>query len=215
LHITLLWPLTVWILGSIQHQLIGHAILTNTDLIVFLSIPLAFSIGLLAEKLSVLLIRLESSQGQPLFRNRLKNHLSILLIVAMLVAIGSTPLSIDQTTALFTDEDMLAMKWISTNTSKGAGFLIRTTSAADNTLVPSDGGGWIGFLTGRRTIVPEVGELYDICDFALEHGVDYVYFGKKRSNDIFDLRIADLNADTYTVVYGTPSVEIVSLQCPR
>jgi len=184
------------------------------DLIVFLSIPLAFSIGLLVQKLLLLLIKLDSYEAQPFFRHRLKSHLSILLMIAMLVGIFSSPLSMDQATALFTNEDMLAMSWIITNTPKDAGFLIRTTSWNNNTLIPSDGGGWITFLTGRRIIIPGMGELYDICDFAKQHDVNYIYFGKQRGNDRFDLRLSDLNADSYTVAYGTQSVEIASLRCP-
>jgi hypothetical protein len=113
-----------------------------------------------------------------------------------------------------TDEDILAMQWISASTPRDSGFLIRTISGSDNTLIPSDAGGWITFLTGRRTIIPEMGELYNICDFAVEHNVNYVYFGKQRGKDPFDLRVSDLDLDSYTVVYGTPSVEIVSLRCP-
>lgn len=194
--------------------MIGSPIPTYVDLIVFLSIPLALSIGLLAQKLSLLIIKLDSSSAQPLLRHQLKSHVSILLMIAILVGIFSSPLSIDQTTALFTNEDMLAMRWISDNTSKEAGFLIRTTSGYNTALIPSDGGGWITFLTGRRIIIPEMGDLYDICDFALAHDVNYAYFGRQRGKDRFDLRVSDLNADNYTVVYGSPSVEIVSLRCP-
>ena len=214
LYITLFWPLAVWILIWIRYQLIGNSILNYVDLIVFLSIPLAFSIGLLVQKLLLLLIKLDSYEAQPFFRHRLKSHLSILLMIAMLVGIFSSPLSMDQATALFTNEDMLAMSWIITNTPKDAGFLIRTTSWNNNTLIPSDGGGWITFLTGRRIIIPGMGELYDICDFAKQHDVNYIYFGKQRGNDRFDLRLSDLNADSYTVAYGTQSVEIASLRCP-
>jgi len=213
LYITLFWPLTALILIWIQYQVAKSLVLTYIDLIVFLAIPLALSIGLLAQKLMQLLIKLDSSSTQPLSRHRLKGHLSILLILAMVVGIFSGPLSIDQSTTLVTDEDILAMQWTRTSTAKDSGFLIRTISGSDSTLIPSDGGGWITFLTGRRTIIPEMGELYDVCDFALEHNVNYVYFGKQRGKDPFDLRLSDLNLDSYTVVYGTPSVEIVSLRC--
>ena len=213
LSITLFWPLMALILIWIQYKLVKSPTLTYIDLMVFLSIPLALSIGLFAQKLMQLLIKLDSSSTQPLSRHRLKGHLSILLMIAMLVGIFSSPLSTDQSTTLVTDEDMLAMQWISASTPRDSGFLIRTVSGSDNTLIPSDGGGWITFLTGRRTIIPEMGELYDICDFALEHNVNYVYFGKQKGKDPFDLRLSDLNLDSYAVVYGTPSVEIVSLRC--
>ena len=214
LYITLFWPLMAWFLIWLQYKVVNSPILTYIDLIIFLSIPLALSIGLLAQKLVQLLIKLDSASIQPLSRHRLKSHLSILLIIAMLVGIFSSPLSTDQSTTLVTDEDMLAMQWISTSTPRDSGFLIRTSSGSDNTLIPSDAGGWITFLTGRRTIIPEMGELYDMCDFALKHKITYVYFGKQKGKDPFDLRLSDLNLDSYTVVYGTPSVEIASLRCP-
>jgi len=214
LYITLFWPLMALILIWIQYKLVKGPTLTYIDLIVFLSIPVALSIGLFAQKLVQLWIKFDSSSTLLLSRLRLKSHLSILLILAMVVGIFSSPLSTDQSTTLVTDEDILAMQWISASTPRDSGFLIRTISGSDNTLIPSDAGGWITFLTGRRTIIPEMGELYNICDFAAEHNVNYVYFGKQRGKDPFDLRVSDLDLDSYTVVYGTPSVEIVSLRCP-
>lgn|SRR5574341_109810 len=214
LYITLFWPLAIWFLSWIQYQIVGSSILTYENLIALLSIPLSLSIGLFAQQLLLLLIKLDSSKVQPLFRHRLKSHSSILSSIAILVSVFSGPLTIDPGTALFTNEDMLAMKWISMSTSKDAGFLIRTVSWDNNTLMPSDGGGWITFLTGRRTIIPQIGELYDICEFATDHGVNYLYFGKQRANDGFDLRLSDMNVNSYVVVYGNQSVEIVSLYCP-
>jgi len=214
LYITLVWPLTIWFLTWIQYQMIEDPILTYVNLIVFLSIPLSLSLGLLAQYVLWLLIKLDASDTQPLFRHRRKSRLSISLSIAMLVGVCVSPLSMDQKTALFTNEDMLAMRWISDHTAKDSGFLIRTISWDNNSLIPSDGGGWIPFLTGRRTIIPQTGELYDICRFAADHDVNYLYFGKQRGDDGFDLRLSDLDINGYVVVYGTPLVEIVSLRCP-
>jgi len=214
LYITLFWPLMIWFLSWIQYRLVENPILTYVNLIVFLSIPLSLSIGLFAQYMLWLLIKLDASDAQPLFRRRLKSRLSILLSIAILVGVFLSPLSIDQKTALFTNEDMLAMRWISNHTAKDAGFLIRTISWDNNILIPSDGGGWITFLTERRAIIPQTGELYDICGFAMDHGVNYLYYGKQRGDDRFDLRLSDLNINNYVVVYGTPLVEIVSLRCP-
>ncbi len=131
--------------------MVNSPILTYIDLIIFLSMPLALSIGLLAQKLVQLLVKLDSSSTQPVSRHRLKSHLSILLIIAMLVGIFSSPLSTDQSTTLVTDEDMLAMQWINTSTARDFGFLIRTVSGSDNTLIPSDAGGGSPF---SRDAVP-------------------------------------------------------------
>jgi len=214
LYITLFWPLAIWFLIWIQYQVIGNSISTYGNLIVFLSIPLALCFGLFAQQLLLLLMKLDSSDKQPLSRHLAKSRLSILLIIGILVGVSSSPLSIDQNRVLFTNDDMVAMNWISASTAKDSGFLIRTTSWYNDALVPSDGGGWIPLLTGRRTIIPQVGELYDICEFAADHGANYIYFGKQTGYDRFDLRLSDLNVDSYDVVYGSHSVEIVSLRCP-
>jgi len=214
LYITLFWPLAIWFLIWIQYQVIGNSVSTYANLVIFLSIPLALCFGLFAQQLLLLLMKLDSSDNQPLSRHLAKSRLSILLIIGTLVGVFSSPLSINQNRVLFTNEDMLAMKWISDSTAKDSGFLIRTTSWYNNALIPSDSGGWIPFLTGRRTIIPQVGELYDICEFATDRGVNYIYFGKQTGNDRFDLRLSDLNVDSYDVVYGSQSVEIVSLRCP-
>ena len=117
-------------------------------------------------------------------------------------------------TIIFSEEDRLAMEWISDNTPPKSIFLIRSTIWGDSTFVPSDGGGWINLLTGRHTVYPQaIGELYDICVFARENGAKYIYFGKQSSNIQFDLRISDLDEKSYLEVYETQNVKIVFLLC--
>ena len=213
LYLTLFWPLAIWILTWIQYQFFGNSISTYANLFIFFSIPLSISLGLFGQQFLLWLIKLNSSNAQFLSRHQIKSRLSILLIIAIIVCVFSSPLSIDQNTALFTDEDLVTMRWISDHTMNNSGFLIRNIRWNNNILLPSDGGGWITYLTGRRTIIPQTGELYDVCDFAMDHGVNYIYFGRQRGYYSFDLRITDLNVDNYDVVYESQFVEIVSLRC--
>lgn len=213
LYVTMFWPLATWLIVWIQYQVLENPILTYVNLIVFLSIPISISIGLLARQMLWVLIKLDASNSLPGSKHRMKSRLLILVTIAMLAGIFTSPLSIDQRTALFTDEDLPAMRWIIDHTAKDSGFLIRSVSWGNDGLIPSDGGGWIPLLTGRRAIIPEKGELYDICQFAADHDVQYLYFGKERGSDQFDLRLSDPEIDTYVLVYGSKTVEIVSLRC--
>ncbi|HEX5942111.1 MAG TPA: hypothetical protein VFY66_07525, partial [Anaerolineales bacterium] len=198
----------------LQYEVTKSSIFTYTDLILFLCLPLALCIGLLARQVFTLLMKMDALDHRPLSRRLIQSRLSIILIICTGLGIARSPLSMDQRRVLFTGDDVLAMQWISTSTPKDSGFLIRNTTLNSNTLVPSDGGGWIPLLTGRRTIIPQTGELSDICGFAGDHGVNYMYFGRQTGDEGFDLRLSDLDEATYEIVYGSQSVEIAALRCP-
>ena len=214
LFVTVFWPLAIFFFIWLQDGLTKSSIFTYTDLILFLCLPLALSIGLLARQGFTLLMRMDALDHRPLSRRLVKGRLSILLLIGTVMGIASSPLSMDQRRILFTGDDMLAMQWISASTPSDSGFLIRNTTLNSNILVPSDGGGWIPLLTGRRTIIPQTGELSDICGFAADHGASYMYFGRQTGDEGFDLRLSDLDEATYEVVYGSQSVEIAALRCP-
>ena len=214
LSVTLYWPLAIWFFTWIQYRVLRHSLLTYVDLILLLSLPLALCIGLLAQQLFPFLVKVDSFDDRPMPRRLTKSRVSLMLIICALVGISYSPLNLDSRRVLFTSEDVLAMQWINDNTPNNSGFLIRNITMYNNTLIPSDGGGWIPLLTGRYTIIPQLGELNDICEFAAAHGVNYIYFGKQTGNEGFDLRLSDLDVATYNVVYGNPAVEIVSLRCP-
>ena len=213
LYVTLFWPLAIWFFIWLQYEVLRSPFFTYTNLVIFLCLPLALCIGLFAHQLFMLLMRVDSVDRGPLSRSLAKSRLSILLTIGILLGICLSPLSMDQRRVLFTDEDGLAMQWISTNTPSDSSFLIRNITLGNNTLIPSDGGGWIPLLTGRRTVIPQTGELYDICAFAAEHGVNYMYFGKQTGDAGFDLRLSDLDEATYEVAYGSQAVEIAALRC--
>lgn len=214
LYVTLFWPLAIWFFIWLQYEVLRSPIFTYTSLIIFLCLPLALCIGLLARQLITLLKLTGSLDREPLSGRLTASRFSIILIISTLVGIFHTPLTMDQRRILFTHEDLLAMQWISANTAEDSSFLIRNTTHSNNALIASDGGGWIPLLTGRRTVIPQTGELYDICVFAAEHGVNYMYFGKQTGQEGFDLRLSDLEDTTYEVVYGSQAVEIAALRCP-
>jgi hypothetical protein len=214
LYVTLFWSLAIWFITWLQYEVLRFPIFTYQDLIIFLCLPLALCIGLLARQVVTLLKKMGSLDHRPLSRRQTMSRLSIILAVSTLVGLSHTPLSLDQKKIMFTNEDLLAMQWINANTAQDAGFLIRNTTHSTSALIPSDGGGWISLLTGRRTVIPQTGELYDICVFAEEHGVNYMYFGKQTGDEGFDLRLSDLEDTAYEVVYGSQAVEIAALRCP-
>jgi hypothetical protein len=115
---------------------------------------------------------------------------------------------------MLTNDDLLAMKWIANNTPTNSGFMVRTIIWSNSSLIPYDGGGWINLLTGRRVIIPKIGELYDICEFSIHNGVNFIYFGNKTPVEEFDLRLENFAEDSYSFVYQNQSVKIISLNCP-
>jgi hypothetical protein len=122
LFVTLFWPLASWFIVWVQYQVLDNSILTYVNLIVFLSIPISLSIGLFVRQMLLVLIKLDAPNSLSLSKHRMKSRLLILITIAMLAGIFTSPLSIDQKTALFTNEDMLAMRWINDHTAKDSGF---------------------------------------------------------------------------------------------
>lgn len=213
LFVTWLWPFMVWFFTWAQYQIIGISISTYVNLLIFLSMPLAIAIGLMLKEL-LLLIYTRSSRLLCFSKKSLNSFLATLLIIEILFGIHITPRSIDQEKALFTNDDLLAMEWIENNTPVNSVFMIRTIIWDNKTLVPSDGGGWINFTTGRRIIIPQLGELYDLCKFSKTNGVGYLYFGNETPDETFDLRLDNFSKGSYSIAYQNKSVKILSLSCP-
>lgn len=213
LFVIWLWPLMVWFFTWAQYQIIGVSISTYINLLIFLSMPLAIALGLMLKEL-LLLIYARSSRLSCFSKKSLKSFLTTLLIIEILFGIHITPRSIDQEKALFTNDDLLAMKWIKNNTPTNSAFMIRTIIWDNKTLVPKDGGGWINFTTGRRIIIPQLGELYDLCKFSKTNGVDYLYLRNETPNETFGFHLDIFSKDSYSIAYQNKSVKILSLSCP-
>lgn len=80
--------------------------------------------------------------------------------------------------------------------------------------MPSDGGGWIPFLTGRAAVYPKkLGEFYDVCVFINKNNVDYIYIKTPMKDDGFGLRLSDINAP-YRILYSSQTITVVSVTCP-
>ena len=212
--IVLSWPITVLFLTWIQYYLLGISISSYINFIIFLSMPLAIAIGFLFYRASLLIPKLHFSWKPPVASHLIKRSLQVFLVVTIIPGVFTNIKIIVPETIIFTKEDRYAMEWISENTPNDSVFLIRSTFWGNNTILPSDGGGWINLLTGRQIVYPQaIGELYDMCVFARENGANYIYFGKPTGDVLFDLRLSDLDERSYRVVYESPNVKIVYLLC--
>jgi len=82
------------------------------------------------------------------------------------------------------------MDWIKEYSDKDDVFLINSTYWG-NEIVPSDGGGWITYITDRKTVkMPQDRKGEDLCDWISENQIDYYYNGDdaslKKVNDKLD-----------------------------
>ena len=206
------WPLLFYLLTWIQYVLLGFSVTSYINLVVFISIPMAFSFGYVAQQVDSLLDRLAAyrSLKSGIMKNRLPPSLLVLFVCVFGVFLSFRDFNAD--TVLFNADDAVAMAWLENNTPKDTVILINSFIWGDK-LMPSDGGGWINLLTGRQIIYPDIGEFYDMCEFINRNKVGYIYLGKSPSNGFFDLKLDDFFG-LYKVVYETRNVTIASVSCP-
>jgi hypothetical protein len=191
------WPLVTFALIWLQYAFFKAAITSYVNLLIFLSVCIAAAATLLLVQISLV--------WTPKFAN-------LILIGLTIAGIFSASKSIRPETILFTQEDQAAMQWIRENTPPNDTFLVQSRLWG-NTIVPSDGGGWIRFLTGRQIVYPmELGELHDIGKYAAANQVDYIYLGKQTDPN-FSLNMLDINLP-HEVVYQNAVVQIISVGHP-
>jgi hypothetical protein len=212
--ILVVWPFTVLFLTWMQYYFLGISVTSFANSLIFLSMPLAISFGFLLFRLLLSISKFFPNwlvhQTNPLN----KGILGFLTIIAIIPGILTNFEIVDSETIVFSEEDRLAMEWISNNVPPDSIFLIRSTLWGDSTFMPSDGGGWINLLTGRQTVYPQaIGELYDICAYARERDAKFIYFGENSGEYQFDLRLSDLDEKSYRTVYETKNIKIVYLIC--
>jgi hypothetical protein len=133
-----------------------------------------------------------------------------IFIVGALGARGAINI-VNPATILFAEPDQNAMAWIRENTETRARFLINSDAWIGPHDVPTDGGWWIPFLTGRATDYINRAVLADESSRAparwiADHHIDFVYLGRRAGM----LRKSDfLNApDQYALVYNQDGVMI-------
>lgn len=205
------WPFTAWLLTWIQYAFIGTAVTTYANALMFFSVPMALACGFLAEQAGLWLSK--SRFNRILSRHALsKKGLPFAAILAIsILAIWLDSRSFTPDTVLFTRDDSAAMNWIENNTPRDSVFMINSFIWG-NDLMPSDGGGWINILTGRKSIFPQLGEFYDACAYIKAKNINYLYLGQTVSDHSFDLRLEDF-AGIYKIVYETQGVTIASVAC--
>ena len=214
LSVIWLWPFMVCFFTWAQYQILGLSISNYVNLIIFLAVPLAFTLGFLLVEILLHLRYVNSFWPPSPMRNLTKGILSILFI-GISVGTYSVPQGIDKEKALLTSDDRFAMNWIENNTPQDSGFIVRTIIWGNSQLIPYDGGAWINFLTGRRIIIPQIGELYDLCGFAKQKRADYLYFGSKPLIETFDLRMDSFAPESYSVAYQNQTVKIYEISCAQ
>lgn len=205
LYLTLIWPLITWLFIWIQYETIGFSVSTYVNLIIYLSFPLTFAFGFMEKKLAWI-----TNPEQP----RISWQGSALISLALFLGLYLAPKNLDPAKSMFTRDDQLAMGWIRNHAPPDSTFLVRTVFWNNSSLIAYDGGGWITLLTGRGIILPQLGELHDLCEFSRQAGVDYMYFGSKPSVNDFDLRLDSLTEENYFLEYQNQTVDIYSFHCP-
>ena len=202
------WPIVLFFLVWTQYTAIGFSVTSYVNALIFLSGPIVI---LCMFALQNILVKTSKFHGKnKLYVRRV--FIPVVLAVFSVIGICSSWNLITPGTTLFTFEDSMAMTWIQTHTSQDATFFIQSFIWGDE-LMPSDGGGWISVLTGRNVIYPTtVGEFQDMADYATDHSVNYIYFGKEFDPD-FKLKLEDINTP-YQVVFQTKNVMILKLNTP-
>jgi hypothetical protein len=210
--ILIIWPALILFLTWIQYTVLGYSVTSYVNWMIFASIPAALSCGYLGQEIAVrVAVRFEKFSTVFIKLNNRPTQ-SLVFLCAAILGVALYFKDANSGTVLFNSEDEQAMTWLQENTDPESTFLINSFIWGDK-LMPSDGGGWIELRTGRRTIYPELGELYDMCKFIKDNQVGYVYLSKQPLENFFELRLADFSGIS-RVVYQTENRTILSVSCP-
>lgn len=205
----LAWPALVFLFVWMQYVLLGFAVTSYTNALIFSSAPILILFVHALQRCLVWARRFSPGQHSARLRN---SFLVVLLGMVAALGLAFSPGRISPATTFFTAEDATAMEWIQAHTATDATFLIQSFIWGDE-LKPSDGGGWIPILTDRRVVYPtEIGEFRDVAGYASAHQVDYIYLGRKYDPN-FTIRLADVNLP-YRIVFQSDQVSILELKSP-
>lgn len=209
---TTAWPILVFLLVWAQYLLLGFSVTSYTNAIIFSSAPVSILFAHAMQRRFVWEHRSHLAQDPHRAAQVRDGFLFALLAASSLLGLVFSLGRIPSSTTFFTREDAAAIEWIQAHTAPDATFLIQSFIWGDE-IKPSDGGGWIPVLTGRRVIYPTaIGELRDVAGYAFEHQVDYIYFGREYDPN-FTIRLADVNVP-YRIVFGSNQVTILKLESP-
>ncbi len=162
------WMLLLFLTSGLQAQLLGTAVPNTINTIIFLSMLLTLLCGFTIQHF------LETKEYAGHLRNI---GLAGLIGLILMGAYGSIGI-VNPITTLFNREDQDAIAWINRNTSANDIVLINSFLWSGQ-YTPSDGGGWIGPLTGRNTVFPSSKEEFTSIQAIIDiKKVRYVYLGR-------------------------------------
>ncbi len=209
---TTAWPILVFLLVWAQYLLLGFSVTSYTNAIIFSSAPVVILFAHALQRRFIWERRSHLVQDPRRAAQVRDGFLFALLAASSLLGLVFSLGRIPPSTTFFTREDVAAIRWIQAHTAPDATFLIQSFIWGDE-IKPSDGGGWIPLLTGRRVVYPTaIGELRDVAGYASEHQVDYIYFGREYDPN-FTIRLTDVNVP-YRIVFGSNQVTILELESP-
>jgi hypothetical protein len=108
-----------------------------------------------------------------------------ILLIVVLTGTRDRVSFVNPATILFSSADAAAMEWIKTRTPTDAHFLINSTVWFDTNYVPSDGGGWIPYTTGRAVdylnvaSAPIAADTDAFAQWLAARKIEYVYLGRR------------------------------------
>ncbi len=195
LYIIAGWILLLFFISGIQTRMLGAAIPTMINVVIFLSTPLTLLCGFALKRF------FETKD----YSNLLQNISFVGIICLILLGVYGSVGIVNPVTTLFNHEDQDAIAWINQNTDANDVVLINSFLWSGR-YVPSDGGGWISPLTGRSTVFPSSWrEFADIQAMIDVEKVRYVYLGRgygKVDSSIFQ------DHDIFKLVYRSDGINI-------
>jgi hypothetical protein len=124
----------------------------------------------------------------------------VIFCIAMSGAYNTSGIT-QPTYTLYLAADREAMDWISRNTSHSSVFLLNSFFWGDDR-APSDGGGWLTFITDRESMLYNAANFEDDLE---ENKFDYVYIGRGYGNINSEILLKD---PRFLLVYDEGGIKI-------
>ena len=207
-----------WYIGvcltALVSQSIGGRPYFEPSLVVLMGfLPAALVVGDLAQGLSSRLTTAFSAA-------RISASVVSVILISMvgLAGVKDMVALVNPTTMLFFDADQTAMQWIDEHTPGDAKFLINSYAWFDSTYVPSDGGSWIPYVTGRAVDFITVdalasnGDMPEIARWMTERKMVFVYLGRR--GGILSKLDFTFQTERFTLIYDRDGVQIFQIRNP-
>ena len=165
----------------LQKFILGASVLTIVNFFFFLSIPVCLLAGIgvaCAHKTIGSILRSVSNRTKICRSIQYYKELSIIILLFCILLAGYKQLATSNPkVVMVTPADVKAFKWIESNTSSNAKFLINSFEWGYE-FKPVDGGGWINAFTHRPVFFFSVNVDRDsMKEFINEKMIEYVYLG--------------------------------------